>query len=65
MAESDPLQLGERLMAAIARGDVAAVRDIYAPGATIWHNNDGKEQTVDENLAVLGWVVRHISELRY
>ena len=65
MSDPGPLQLGERLMAAIASGDVAAVRDIYAPDAVIWHNNDGKAQTVDENLAVLAWVVRNIADLRY
>ncbi|MBI1816725.1 MAG: nuclear transport factor 2 family protein [Deltaproteobacteria bacterium] len=63
---SDPhLQLAERLMAAIMAGNVDEVRHIYAPNAVIWHNNDNLEQSVDENLAVLGWVVKHVSNLRY
>jgi len=62
---TDSLQLGERLMAAIMAGNVGEVRNIYAPDAVIWHNNDNLEQSVDENLAVLGWVVKNISNLRY
>lgn len=59
------LQAAERLFTAIERGDVAAIREIYAPDAKIWHNNDGKTQTVDENLAVLKWVVENIGEISY
>jgi ketosteroid isomerase-like protein len=59
------LETADRLFSAIERGDVAAIRDIYAPTAKIWHNNDGLTQTVDANLAVLGWVVANILELAY
>ena len=59
------LETADRLFKAIERGDVAAIRGIYAPNAKIWHNNDGKTQSVDENLAVLGWVVANISEISY
>jgi ketosteroid isomerase-like protein len=59
------LEVADRLFKAIERGDVAAIRDIYAPGAKIWHNNDGATQNIDANLAVLGWVVANISELAY
>ena len=65
MASDDHLQIGERLMAAIMAGNVDAVRQIYSPDAVIWHNNDNVTQSVDENLAVLGWVVKHIANLRY
>jgi uncharacterized protein len=64
--ETDPvLGLAERLIAAIVAGDVDAVRAIYSPDARIWHNFDGVEQTVDENLRVLRWLVRSVSSLRY
>jgi ketosteroid isomerase-like protein len=53
------------LLAAITAGNVEAVRDIYAPDAVIWHNNDGIEQSADDNLRVLGWVVTNIRNLRY
>jgi len=59
------LDLAERLFAAIVAGDVEAVRDIYSPDARVWHNFDGVEQTVDENLRVLRWLVRNVSNLRY
>jgi len=59
------IEAADRLFKAIERGDVAAIREIYAPGAKIWHNNDGATQTVDENLAVLTWVVANVSEREY
>ncbi|HYK64773.1 MAG TPA: nuclear transport factor 2 family protein, partial [Patescibacteria group bacterium] len=59
------LAVADRLFKAIEHGDVAAIREIYAPGAKIWHNNDGTSQTVEQNLAVLGWVVANISEIAY
>jgi len=59
------LETADRLFKAIERGDVAAIRDIYAPDAKIWHNNDGVTQTVDANLAVLRWVVANILDLNY
>jgi ketosteroid isomerase-like protein len=59
------LEVADRLFKAIERGDVAAIREIYAPGVKIWHNNDGATQTADENLAVLGWVVANILEVAY
>jgi len=62
---SDPLQLAERLFAAITGGNVEAVREIYASDAVVWHNNDGLEQSADDNLRVLRWVVTNIRNLRY
>jgi len=59
------LVVADRLFKAIERGDVPAIREIYAPSAKIWHNNDGATQNVDANLAVLGWVVANISEIAY
>jgi ketosteroid isomerase-like protein len=59
------LETADRLFKSIERGDVAALREIYAPGAIIWHNYDGSTQTVDENLAVLTWVSANILEREY
>jgi ketosteroid isomerase-like protein len=59
------LELCEQLFAAIASGDTEAVRGIYAQDAVIWHNNDRVEQTPDENLRVLRWVIRNVKDLRY
>jgi len=65
MTAPSHLQIAKRLIDAVAAGDIEAVRNIYARDAVIWHNNDGVMQSVDENLAVLAWVVKHISNLRY
>src|SRR6266851_3129784 len=60
------LEVADRLFKSIERGDVAAIRSsVYAPNAKIWHNNDGLTQTVEQNLALLGWVVANISEIAY
>ena len=62
---SDHLAIAERLFAAVAAGDVAAVRALYAPDARVWHNVDDVAQTAEENLVVLQWVTTHIRGLRY
>ncbi len=69
------LELAERLFAAIEAGDIEAVRALYAPDAVVWHNYtgspasshalDGVEQTVEENLRTLTWVVRNLRGIRY
>jgi ketosteroid isomerase-like protein len=65
MNEREILDLAERFFAAIPKADLDTVRAIYAPDAAIWHNNDRLTQTVDENIAVLEWVTKNISGIRY
>jgi ketosteroid isomerase-like protein len=65
MSESEVLALAERFFAAIPRGDVATVREIYAPDAVIWHNHLDREQKPEENLRVLAWVARNVAGMRY
>jgi ketosteroid isomerase-like protein len=60
-----PLEVAERLFAAIQAGDVEGVRAIYAPDVRVWHNFDMTVQTADENLRVLAWMVRKVRGLRY
>jgi ketosteroid isomerase-like protein len=62
---NDPLAVARRLFAAIVTGDLDAVRELYAPDVVVWHNTDLAEQSRDENLAVLAWVVRHLDGFRY
>lgn len=50
------LEVADAFFAAIEAGDIAAVEAIYAPEATIWHNNDGVAQSVRDNLKVLRWL---------
>ncbi len=59
------LELARRFVGAIERGDTEAVRACYHPDARIWHNDDGVEQTVDENLRVLSWMVRTLPSRHY
>jgi uncharacterized protein len=61
----ESLEVADRLFKAIERGDVNAIRDIYAPHSKIWHNFDNLAQSVAENLAVLKWVVANIAEISY
>ncbi|MEY2471241.1 MAG: hypothetical protein QOK28_570 [Actinomycetota bacterium] len=58
-------ELADRLFKAIEAGDTDAVRDLYAPDAVIWHNNDGIEQTAEQNLRVLQWVVDNLRDRAY
>ena len=61
----DFLALAEQFVSAIERADVAVIRECYAPDARIWHNFDNIEQTVDQNLATLGWMVKRMPERKY
>ncbi len=64
-SEPDPLDVARRFFAAIERGDLAAVGEIYAPDAVIWHNTDRTEKTREQNLAMLAWAIEHVAGLRY
>lgn len=57
--------VAQQLFDAIERGDVEALRSLYHVDARIWHNTDGAEQSVGENLRVLRWLVRNTSLRRY
>ena len=57
--------VADQLFAAIEEGDLDAVRALYAPDAVIWHNTDGVEQSVEQNLGVLRWVVDHLADRTY
>ncbi len=66
MAETSPtLALARRFIEAIEAGDVEGARGCLDPSAGIWHNFDDKTQTVDENLALLGWMMKHADARRY
>lgn len=65
MTSQDYLDLAERFVGAIQSGDTATVRACYAPDAKLWHNNDGLEQTVDQNMKVLDWFIRTLPDRNY
>jgi ketosteroid isomerase-like protein len=54
-----------RFFAALEAGDIDTLREIYAPDAVVWHNDDLVEQPVEENLKVLQGLHRAVSGLRY
>jgi ketosteroid isomerase-like protein len=59
------LRLADSFFGAIERGDVEALRALYATDALIWHNFDDVQQSVDDNLRVLTWLQRHLHDRRY
>ena len=58
-------RVASELFAAVERGDLAAVRELYDPGVQVWHNVTNQTQTRDENLKLLEYVTGRISERRY
>ena len=65
MTPQDYLDFAARYMGAIQSGDTDVVRACYAPDAKLWHNTDGIEQTVEENMKLLGWMIRDIPVRNY
>lgn len=65
MTEQEILNFAERFVAHIQAGDAEAMRACYAPDAKIWHNTDGIEQTIDDNIKVLNWFVRTLPDRHY
>jgi len=62
---SSVTDVADRIFAAIEAGDADAVAEIYADDAVIWHNDDGIEQTKDQNLRVLRWLVKLTTRREY
>lgn len=65
MTPDETLALARRFVGAIQSGDTTTVRACYHPDAKIWHNTDGVEQTVDQNMKVLDWFIRKLPDRRY
>ena len=59
------MSVADDLFAAIEKGDIEGVRALYSPDIVVWHNNDGIEQTVEQNLAVLQWVIDNLADRSY
>jgi ketosteroid isomerase-like protein len=57
--------IASEFFAAIERGDLDAVRELYSPEAEIWHNVTNRSQTREENLALLRFFTGRVSERRY
>jgi ketosteroid isomerase-like protein len=65
MSELASEELVAAFFIALEAGDIETLREIYAPDAVIWHNDDLIEQPVEENLKVLAGLHRVVSGLRY
>ena len=59
------LALAKRFFDAIEKGDIDAVRAIYAPDAVIWHNNDGLATSREDNLKVLTGFIKAVPTRHY
>ena len=57
--------VAERFLEALRAGDVDAARACCHEDLAVWHNYDGKTQTLDENMALLGWMTKRCRERRY
>ncbi len=65
MSQNPYLALAERFVGALEAGDTETVLACYAPDAKIWHNTDGIEQTVEQNMKVLAWITRKLPNRTY
>ena len=65
MTDADMITFAERFVSTLEGDSAEAARPFYAPDAKIWHNSDRLEQTVDQNLKVLGWFIKTTRERRY
>jgi ketosteroid isomerase-like protein len=65
MSNSGTIELARRFVSALNQKDEAAIRQIYAPDARIWHNFDGKYQTIDENMRGMYWIHKRLSGIQY
>jgi len=61
----DATTIASKFFAAIERGDLDAVCELYSPEAAIWHNVTGRSQSREENLKLLKYFTQRVSELRY
>ena len=59
------LDFAKHFINCIETGDVDGFRACYHDDAGIWHNYDGKTQTIDENLAILKNMLKHAEKIHY
>ena len=59
------LDLAQKYMDCLGNRDVTGARACLHPGARIWHNYDGLEQSVDENMATFEFLLQKSTSLSY
>jgi ketosteroid isomerase-like protein len=65
MTKSEILELAAALMAAVQRGDIDAVKALYAQEIILWHTNDRVNQTSEDSIRTLTWINKHMKGVRY
>jgi|SRR5665213_662909 len=65
MNDHSVAQLADRFFAAIEAADTAALEELYARDAVIWHNYDNVEQPRDDNIAMLSKFPTMFRTFRY
>jgi ketosteroid isomerase-like protein len=63
--EAEMNALADRFTSGYERGDIDAIIACYAPDARIWHNFDGAEQTVQDQLGATRWLYEKLKDLKY
>jgi ketosteroid isomerase-like protein len=59
------LKAAERLFSSVEKGDLEALRDVFAPDAWVWHASDNKKMTVEHSIKSIRAIQRSASEYRY
>ncbi|HVT25708.1 MAG TPA: nuclear transport factor 2 family protein [Rhizomicrobium sp.] len=61
----DIAALAKRFFDGLEQGNIAILREVYAPNVKIWHNTDGLEQTLEDNEATLTGFIERIPKRQY
>ena len=64
-ADTEVLDLAERMFRAIEAGDLETLRPIYADDFVAWSNFDDATKDVDATMSVLGWMCHKLADRRY
>jgi ketosteroid isomerase-like protein len=61
----DIAALAKRFFDGLEQGNIAILREVYAPDVKIWHNTDGLEQTLEDNETTLSGFIERIPKRQY
>ena len=59
------LAAAERLFSTVENGNIEQLREIFAPGARIWHNTDDKSIDVEASIRSIRGIKDAAAEYRY
>ena len=61
----ESLAAADRLFTAVEKGNVEALREIFATDAWIWHNTDNRKITVEQSIRSIQAILTGSTEYRY